>query len=59
MADQSNTSSGGNTGLAFVVGMLVVVVGVLAYFMLADGAGLAVEGPDSALEGAAEAISDG
>lgn len=57
MSDQSQSSSRGNTGIAFVVGMLVVVVGLLAYFMLADDAGLSVEGPDTAIEGAAEAIS--
>ncbi|MGZ2258504.1 hypothetical protein [Roseobacter sp. A03A-229] len=58
MSDQTQqNSSGGNTGLAFVVGMLVVIVGILAYFMLADDAGLSVEGPDTAIEGAAEAIS--
>lgn len=58
MSDNSqSTSGGGNTGIAFVVGMLVVVVGLLAYFMLADDTGLAVEGPDTAIEGAAEALS--
>ncbi|GFE52064.1 hypothetical protein So717_38170 [Roseobacter cerasinus] len=58
MSDQTQqTSSSSNTGLAFIVGMLVVVVGVLAYFMLAGDAGISVEGPDTAIEGAAEAIA--
>lgn len=58
MSDQTQSTSGGrNTGIAFVVGMLVVVVGVLAYFMLAEGAGISVEGPDTAIEGAAETLS--
>lgn len=56
MSDQSN-SSGGNTGIAFIVGALVVVVAILAYFMLAGGEAVSVEGPDTALEGAAEAVS--
>ncbi|MEM9639166.1 MAG: hypothetical protein AAGA94_16060 [Pseudomonadota bacterium] len=58
MSDQSNSTGGSNTGIAFVVGMLVVVVGLLAYFMLSGGEGLSVEGPDTAIEGAAEAITD-
>ncbi|WP_299670596.1 hypothetical protein [uncultured Roseobacter sp.] len=58
MSDQTQQNSGGGSmGLAFVVGMLVVVVGILAYFMLAGDAGLSVEGPDTAIEGAAEAVS--
>ncbi|MDW3183837.1 MULTISPECIES: hypothetical protein [unclassified Roseobacter] len=57
MSDQSN-SSGGNTGIAFIVGALVVVVAILAYFMLAGGDAVSVEGPDTVLEDAAEAVSD-
>ena len=34
MADNIQTSSGGHGGLYFIVGILVVVVGVLAYFFL-------------------------
>ncbi|WP_227269761.1 hypothetical protein [Roseobacter weihaiensis] len=56
MANQTNRTGGGNTGMAFIVGILVVVVAILAYFMLSGGE-VAVEGPDTALEGAAEAIS--
>ncbi|WP_299782519.1 hypothetical protein [uncultured Roseobacter sp.] len=56
MSDQSS-SSGSNTGIAFIVGALVVVVAILAYFMLAGGEAVSVEGPDTALESAAEAVS--
>ncbi|MBW4707723.1 hypothetical protein KX928_07980 [Roseobacter sp. YSTF-M11] len=56
MSEQSQSKSG-NTGIAFIVGGLVVVVGILAYIMLSGGEGLSVEGPDTAIEGAAEAIS--
>lgn len=37
MAEGSNTSGGGNAGLAFIVGALVVVVAVLAFFMVTGG----------------------
>ncbi|WP_278069227.1 hypothetical protein [Brevundimonas sanguinis] len=33
-----NSSSGGNAGLAFIVGGLVVVVAILAWFLLGRGA---------------------
>ncbi|GAA0654659.1 hypothetical protein [Brevundimonas lenta] len=32
-----NTSSGGNTGLAFIVGAVVVVLAIVAYFVFARG----------------------
>lgn len=35
MADDA--SKGGNSGLAFIVGALVVVVAVLAFFMMSGG----------------------
>lgn len=63
MADQNNThSSDGNTGLAFIVGALVVVVGVIAYAVFANGSGsddltISIEGADSAVEQAAESLS--
>ncbi len=48
----------GNVGPAVVVGMLMVVVGILAYLMLVDDAGLSVTGPDTAIEGAAQAVRE-
>ena len=43
MADDTNNSSGGgNTGLAFIVGGLVVVLAIVAYFVFARG-GMAPE----------------
>ena len=70
MADKStshvtraDSGSGGNTGIAFVVGILVVVVGVLAYVVFygggaegADDVDITIEGGGSAVEGAAEAV---
>lgn len=66
----ASSTSGGNSGLAFVVGALVVVVAVLAWFMFAgadggrddvnisiEGAGAAIEGAAQAVEGAAEDVS--
>lgn len=66
----ATSTSGGNSGLAFVVGALVVVVAVLAWFMFAgadggrddvniiiEGAGAAIEGAAQAVEGAAEEVS--
>lgn len=57
MADQSTQqSSGGNSGLAFIVGALVVAVGVLAYVMF--GGGVATDGGENftiSIEGAAPA----
>lgn len=35
MAEQTN--SGGNTGLAFIVGAVVVVLAIVAYFVFARG----------------------
>jgi hypothetical protein len=38
MADDTNNSSGGgNTGLAFIVGGLVVVLAIVAWFVFARG----------------------
>tara|TARA_R110002051_G_scaffold14460_6_gene46874 strand:- start:42742 stop:42945 length:204 start_codon:yes stop_codon:yes gene_type:complete len=63
MADQINTTntpekSGGN-GIAFVVGILVVVVGILAYVIYGGSSGsdggdinVTVEGAADAVEGA-------
>lgn len=70
MADKStshitraDSGSGGNTGIAFVVGILVVAVGVLAYVVLygggaggADDVDITIEGGGSAVESAAEAV---
>ena len=42
----NNTGSGGgNTGLAFIVGGIVVVLAIVAYFVFARG-GMAPEGKD-------------
>jgi ABC-type transporter Mla subunit MlaD len=38
MADNiNNTGGGGNTGMAFIVGAIVVVLAVVAYFVFARG----------------------
>lgn len=38
MAENTNTTGGsGNTGLAFIVGAVVVVLAVVAYFVFARG----------------------
>lgn len=37
MAENTN-SGGGNTGLAFIVGGIVVVLAIVAYFVFAGGA---------------------
>lgn len=41
MADNINNSTGGggNTGLAFIVGAVVVVLAIVAYFVFARGGG--------------------
>lgn len=41
MADNINNtgSGGGNTGIAFIVGAIVVVLAIVAYFVFARGAG--------------------
>jgi len=36
MADQS-TSGGGNTGLAFIIGAVVVVLAIVAWFVFSGG----------------------
>ena len=33
----NNTGGGGNTGLAFIVGAIVVVLAIVAYFVFARG----------------------
>ncbi|MDP1911826.1 hypothetical protein [Brevundimonas sp.] len=43
MADNiNNTGSGGNTGLAFIIGGIVVVLAIVAWFVFARG-GMAPE----------------
>ncbi|MFJ6024226.1 hypothetical protein ACIQC9_06480 [Brevundimonas sp. NPDC092305] len=37
MAENTSSSGGGNAGLAFIVGGIVVVVAVIAYFVFARG----------------------
>lgn len=37
MADGTNTSGGGGAGMAFIVGALVVIVAVMAFFMFTGG----------------------
>ena len=37
MAEETNTGGGGNAGMAFIVGALVVVVAVIAYFVFTGG----------------------
>lgn len=37
MADNNTNSGGGNTGLAFIVGGLVVVLAIVAYFVFVRG----------------------
>ncbi|KIC51317.1 hypothetical protein [Tateyamaria sp. ANG-S1] len=67
--NHTTTNSGGKAELAFVVGILVVVVAVLAYAVFSgegasgddvsitiEGAGAAIEGAGSALEDAANAV---
>ncbi|RZJ01771.1 MAG: hypothetical protein EON90_01825 [Brevundimonas sp.] len=41
MADNINNtgSGGGNTGIAFIVGAIVVVLAIVAYFVFARGGG--------------------
>ena len=38
MADDTNNSGGGNTGLAFIIGGLVVVLAIVAWFVFMRGA---------------------
>ena len=37
MAEETNTSGGGGAGMAFIIGALVVVVAVIAYFVFTGG----------------------
>ena len=59
MAHPSKINS--TTGLAFILGALCVIAGAVAYAVLApgDGFSVSVEGEDTTLEKAAEAISGG
>lgn len=59
MAHPSKVNS--NTGLAFVLGGLCVVAAVIGYILFVDDGDLAisVEGKDTTLEKAAEAVSGG
>ncbi|MEP3055462.1 hypothetical protein [Ascidiaceihabitans sp.] len=52
----ATSTSGGNSGLAFVVGALVVVVAVLAWFMF-PGADGRRGGVNISIEGAADDVS--
>lgn len=58
MAHPSNVNS--NTGLAFIIGALCVIVAGIAYVVFAgeDGLSVSIEGEDTTLEKAAEAVSD-
>lgn len=40
MAENTNSGGGGNAGLAFIVGGLLVVVAVIAWFMFGRGGGM-------------------
>ena len=37
MAEETNTGGGGGTGMAFIIGALVVIVAVIAYFVFTGG----------------------
>lgn len=37
MAEETNTGGGGGTGMAFIIGALVVVVAVIAFFVFTGG----------------------
>ena len=45
MTDSNNSSGGGNAGLAFIVGGIVVVLAIVAWFVFARG-GMAPESKD-------------
>ncbi|MDO9587604.1 MAG: hypothetical protein Q8R45_12185 [Brevundimonas sp.] len=45
MSDSNNNSGGGNTGLAFIIGGVVVVLAIVAYFVFVRG-GMAPESKD-------------
>lgn len=64
MADQNTqqTTQSGNSTLAFIVGALVVAVGVMGYVLWSgqggeEGLTISIEGADTAIEDAAEAVS--
>ncbi|MEJ6394913.1 hypothetical protein V8J82_16735 [Gymnodinialimonas sp. 2305UL16-5] len=48
MADNTNSSSGSNSGLAFILGGVVVALGVLAWVVF--GGGFAADEPDLRIE---------
>lgn len=48
MADQPPPRGGGNSGMAFVLGAVVIVVAILAWFML--GGGLPRDEPDVSIQ---------
>ncbi|MFN4098955.1 MAG: hypothetical protein ACK4GT_04185 [Pararhodobacter sp.] len=65
MADYNNNRSGrSNTGLAFIVGALVVLVLVLGYYVFfgpgaaSDDVVIRIDGGGAALDGAAQAVGD-
>lgn len=47
--DTNNSSGGGNSGIAFIVGGLVVVLAIVAYFVFARG-GIAPESKDISVD---------
>ena len=59
MAQSSHVNS--RTGLAFILGAVVVIAAVGSYILLAEDGDVAIsiEGEDTAIEKAAEALSDG
>ncbi len=69
MADENKTtnttvSGNSNTGLAFIVGGLVVVVGFLAFFLMGgdvdddNDVSISIEGAGEAVENAAESVGN-
>lgn len=58
MSQDSGTNSGGSTGLAFIVGALVVVVAILAYLFFGGEVG-DTDDVTISIEGAAEAVEGG
>lgn len=62
----TTTTTTGGAGMGIIVGALVVVVGVLAYFVLggdgpstdANDVSITIEGAGDAVQGAAQAVED-
>ncbi|KIN64111.1 hypothetical protein Z946_2998 [Sulfitobacter noctilucicola] len=63
----TTTTTSGGSGMGFIVGALVVIVGILAYVVFGDGFGgasgandvnITVEGAGDAAQGAAEAVDE-